>query len=253
MRCVTEDADHLELEVRVGSGAEGDARSRAMAELNLLAQGLRAKQVQDEFLLRIRDVARNAAREMVDQVEHAHHDRDLAVEVADAVLDALLDALEAPAAETAEIPRADGAQEAQPEDGPKNPVHLRVATWLTVDAVLDNAASVRVQGGNDDAEVVHAHRLRQRGWRANEQHPQRGLGEAGWPPDDELLPIELSGGDLRFLLDRLEVATMTSGHLVASAPAQSEERGQWEQELESLDRVRDEVQALEEARQAESP
>src|SRR5690606_13847282 len=113
--------------VRTGSGAEADPRSRAMAELNLLAQGLRAKPVQDEFLLRIRDVARNTAREMVDRLEHAHHDRDFAIEVADAVLDALLDALEAPAAETREIPRAGGAQETQAEDGPKNPIRLRVA------------------------------------------------------------------------------------------------------------------------------
>lgn len=92
-------ADERRSEVRVYTGpfTEQDAQRRALTELNLLAQSRRNQRMQNELLEELRDAARTAALEKITALSPSLDDQDLAVEVADAVLDTLLTTLRSPA------------------------------------------------------------------------------------------------------------------------------------------------------------
>lgn len=83
-----------------------------------------------------------------------------------------------------------------------------------------------------------------RGWQASEEHPLHGLGHGGWPPKQEILSLECSGDERRFILDRLDEAIEDAGLLASSPQSAESERAQWEREVALLEDVR-EVQVLE--------
>lgn len=79
---------------------------------------------------------------------------------------------------------------------------IPVKVWRTTDATLDNVAAVERVGGDADI-AANADRLRQRGWRAAAEHPRRGQGHFGWPPDDDALAIDMTPIDLDFVREVL--------------------------------------------------
>jgi hypothetical protein len=101
-----------------------------------------------------------------------------------------------------------------------------VRVWLTTDATLDNIAAVERVGG--DVEVANrAEQLRHLGWQAAAVHPQRGQGHFSWPPDDDVLAIEVRPVDVAFIREvlkrtRLVVISMLE-NLALSVPARQEQ------------------------------
>lgn len=95
---------------------------------------------------------------------------------------------------------------------------LTVGTWLTIDAVLDNAISNLLDEGLSAhaPDVVGVQSLRERGWAVRAAHPERGLGPGGWPPREVRFDVALSDDDLDRLTDLLRHATVTTRQLLES-------------------------------------
>lgn len=119
---------------------------------------------------------------------------------------------------------------------------VTVGTWLVVDAVLDNAATVAMQSGLDDDPVVaRASSLRQRGWDANAAHDRSGQGPTGWPPNDDELAIGLSDDEHAFLLAQVADATAVTQSILAAHDLHPQVRAEQESSLTGLAAARAEL------------
>jgi hypothetical protein len=88
------------------------------------------------------------------------------------------------------------------EDGHPSTRTFLVRDWQRIDATMDNTGSIAAENG-EEALADQAHRVREEGWRALHEHPQAGLGRAGWPPDDAELTVHLDAPTWAFVCTEL--------------------------------------------------
>ena len=120
---------------------------------------------------------------------------------------------------------------------------MSVATWLTVDAVLDNFIATETQLVDGSEAAENARHLRERGWAQQALHPLRGQGPVGWPPLDATLGVELSEAELAFVCTHVDdaigiTALLLAGHLHPQV------RVEQEQSMAGLESVRADLQRL---------
>ncbi|TVT21645.1 hypothetical protein FNH05_33875 [Amycolatopsis rhizosphaerae] len=81
---------------------------------------------------------------------------------------------------------------------------MTVRQWQVIDAIFDNEVQNRIDDFASDEEVQAAMDIREAGWAWNRTIDDGRKGELGWPPDGDVVDMELRTGQWSLVLSVLE-------------------------------------------------
>lgn len=79
---------------------------------------------------------------------------------------------------------------------------LPVHDWPFIDATVNNTVAIAAQNG-DESTAEQGLAVRETGWAAARRHPRVTQGWAGWPPEDDVLTVDLPAESWRFVIGQL--------------------------------------------------